>query len=494
MVGAAPTASTRDLAARLGACVLVGAAIWFAARPDGVTETGWHVLAVFCATIVSFLLRPLSMGPMVLISLLVLVVTGTLPFQTQTVRDDATGTVTLVREGLLAGYGKAVVWLVVAAFLIAGAVKRTGLGRRVALLLVARLGRSTRGLAYALCGSELLLGPIVPSNTARGGGIMAPIVGSLSRALGSTAMESPRRAGEYLVLVGAHANLITAAMFLTGMAANGLVAEAAADSLLDVEYGWGTWALGAIVPGLVGLALLPLLIERLARPELPDARAAQAVARQELQRLGAWSRGEKVMAAVFALLVVLWASESFHAIESYVVAWIGVCALLLTRTFRWKDACSDAGAWDALVWLGGLLSMATALKSEGIVAWFAESMRGRLAGFGGVMAAVLLAVIYFYSMYGFSMLTGHITALAGTFFAVACAAQAPGLLVVPLIAAFSNLCGCTTNYSTGPVVIYFGMGYVPAGRWFRVGFLVSLFHMAVWLGPGMLWWKLLGWW
>ena len=97
-------------------------------------------------------------------------------------------------------------------------------------------------------------------------------------------------------------------------------------------------------------------------------------------------------------------------------------------------------------------------------------------------------------MYGFSMLTGHITALAGTFFAVAAGAGAAPMLIVPLIAAFSNLCGCTTNYSTGPVVIYFGMGYVPTGRWFKIGFLVSLFHLVIWLGLGMMWWKLLGWW
>ena len=65
---------------------------------------------------------------------------------------------------------------------------------------------------------------------------------------------------------------------------------------------------------------------------------------------------------------------------------------------------------------------------------------------------------------------------------------------VALIAYFSNLCGCLTNYSTGPFVIYFSLRYVPAPRWFQTGFLVSLMHMAVWLGVGGLWWKLIGWW
>ena len=77
---------------------------------------------------------------------------------------------------------------------------------------------------------------------------------------------------------------------------------------------------------------------------------------------------------------------------------------------------------------------------------------------------------------------------------IALALGVPGMLMVALLAYFSNLCGCLTNYSTGPVVIYSGFGYVPVGRWFKVGLMVSIFHLAVWLGVGLPYWKWLGWW
>ena len=80
------------------------------------------------------------------------------------------------------------------------------------------------------------------------------------------------------------------------------------------------------------------------------------------------------------------------------------------------------------------------------------------------------------------------------FLAGALALGVPGMLMVALRAYFSNLCGGLTNYSTGPVVIYSGFGYVPVGRWFKVGAIVSLFHLAVWLGVGLPYWKWLGWW
>ena len=206
------------------------------------------------------------------------------------------------------------------------------------------------------------------------------------------------------------------------------------------------------------------------------------------------STGEKVMAFTFVCLIGLWSTKGLHGLGTATVAWIGVCILFLTRTEKWKEAAANPGAFDALIWLGGLLSMATMLRDLGVVSWFAGEMQERVVGLDGFAVAIILALAYFYSMYGFSMLTGHITALAAAFFAVAHAAGAPPLLIVALLAPFGNLCACLTNYSTGPVVIYFGLDYVPAGRWFRIGFLVSLYHLVIWLGLGLAWWKLLGWW
>ncbi len=459
------------------ATLAIGAAMWFVPAPADIEPEGWHLLAVFIATIASFLLKPMKMGPMVLFGIVFLAATGTVDF-----------------KHLLAGFGDATVWLVVGAFLIAGTVGRTGFGERVALTLVRRFGRSIWGLGYSLCGAELLLGPVVPSSTARGGGILAPIANSLSSSLGSQPDEETRnRAGSYLALVGAHANLITSAMFLTGMAANPLVSKAASD-VLQVDFGWGTWALGGIVPGLIGLSLLPLFMRVISPPTLSDTSAAQAEVTRLLEERGPWTRKELIMAGVFALLLVLWSTKPLHGMGTGLVAWIGVLVLLISGVDEWKDIVENHSAWDCMVWLGGLLAMANALKDTGVVDWFAASMQDQVSGFSGIAVTVALGCIYFYSMYGFSMLTAHISAMVAVFMAVALAAGAPPLLVAGLLAYFSSLCACTTNYSTGPVIIYFGLGYVEPGKWFKIGFTMSLYHLAIWLGIGLPWWKVLGWW
>jgi DASS family divalent anion:Na+ symporter len=452
-----------------------------AGPPQGVTATGWLFAAVFAATIIGFLTRPLPMGPLVLVALVTLLLSG------------AFGHGSVAVQGMTAGFANPTVWLVVAAFLLSGTVVRSGFGRRIALLLIRALGGTTLGLGYAIAGTELLLGPIIPSNTARGGGVMAPIVNALAMALGAAPDNHRRRTGGYLVLCGSHANLIASAMFFTGMAANPQLGAFARDEL-GVRWDWTTWLLGSWLPGLVGMGLLPCLLYRLHPPELKHSPAARHEAAEELRAMGSWSARQIAVGVLLLALVVGWATEPLHGVYSAGIALTGIACILVFNLDDWRELTGDRGAWDALIWLGGLVAMAKQLEANGVIAWFAQAMQAQVTGVSGVTAAIVLALIYFFSMYGFSMLTGHIMAMAAAFFVVGKAAGSPPLLLVALISYFSTLCGCLTNYSTGQVVIYSGLGYVTTRRWFAVGFCVGLFHLAVWLGVGLPYWRMLGWW
>jgi DASS family divalent anion:Na+ symporter len=168
--------------------------------------------------------------------------------------------------------------------------------------------------------------------------------------------------------------------------------------------------------------------------------------------------------------------------------------LIFSNTEKWNDIIGNTKAWDTLIWLGGLLTMANMLKEYSFISWFADNVGAFVQSTEGLTLVILIGLIYFYSMYLFSMLTAHIAAMASIFLALSVTAGAPAMVTVAIIAYFSNLCACLTYYSTGPVVIYFGAGYVGPQKWFKAGFLISLFHWAIWLGPGLLWWKVLGWW
>ena len=112
------------------------------------------------------------------------------------------------------------------------------------------------------------------------------------------------------------------------------------------------------------------------------------------------------------------------------------------------------------------------------------------------MAALLAAalLVFYYAHYLFASITAHLLALYAPFLALLAAKGAPLGLVVFSFACFANLSAGLTNYGTTPSPMYFAQGYVALKEWWRVGFLVSLCHLAVWGSAGFAWWKLIGLW
>ena len=456
--------------------LIAGLILWFFEPPSGLNEKGYQIFVVFISVIISLLVRAFPMAVSVLAGLSFSVMVGLISL-----------------KEALKGYSDSTTWLVVIAFLIAGVVINTGLGKRISLLCIHALGKSMTGLGYAICAAELILGPLVPSNTARGGGILAPIVDSMSRTLGSMPNKSPDKAGQYLHLVGAHANLITAAMFLTGMAANPLISKMGLD-VFQIEFNWYTWSLGSIVPGILGLLGLPILLKYLSPPTIKSIQPIRAKIKKDIQLLGPWTFQEITTAIILGIMLLLWSTKPVHGWGTTTVALFGLLAILFLNAISWEDMAKNHKAWDTLIWLGGLLTLATSLKDLGFISWFAEMIQQSLTEYSPIFIFLMLAVIYFYSMYFFSMLTAHIVAMAGAIFIVAKGVDLNPLLIVGVFAYFSNLCGCLTNYSTGPVIIYFGNGYLLPMSWFKIGFLVSIYHIIIWLGAGSIWWRIIGWW
>lgn len=129
-------------------------------------------------------------------------------------------------------------------------------------MFIALLGKRTIGIGYGLAVCELVLAPFTPSNTARGGGIVHPIMRSIATAFESDPADGTQaKIGTYLALVNYHANPITSAMFLTATAPNPLMVDfVARASGQQFQISWTTWALCMVLPGLVCLLVMPLVI------------------------------------------------------------------------------------------------------------------------------------------------------------------------------------------------------------------------------------------
>lgn len=456
---------------------LIGAIIWFISPPQGLQEQAWHLFAIFVATIIGLIIKPISMGSMAILSLTVIIVTKTLSL-----------------EEALSGFQNSTIWLIVIAFFISRGFIKTGLGTRVAYLFVRLFGKKTLGLSYSLIASDLILSPAMPSNTARAGGILLPIIRSLSETYGSRVGDgTERKIGAFLTTASFQANMITSAMFLTAMAANPLAAKLSED-IADTPITWVGWAVAALVPGLISLIVVPFLIYKIYPPEIKETPSATQEAQKKLDSMGPLKREEWYMIGIFILLLVLWIFGSNFGLDATSTAFVGLTLLLLTKVLTWSDIKQEQGAWDTLVWFSVLVMMAMFLNSTGMIPWFSDMIQGLIGGTSWMITLVVLVSIYFYSHYFFASNTAHVSAMYAGFLSVLVDVGAPPLVSALILAFFSNLFGCLTNYGSGPAPVFFGAGYVTQEKWWGVGFIISLVHIVIWLGIGGLWWKVLGLW
>jgi DASS family divalent anion:Na+ symporter len=444
--------------------------------PAGITRQSWHLLAIFIATIVGSIVRPLPGGAMVLLGVAALALTGTLP----------------VVEAL-GGYGDPIVWLVLAAFFMSRGMIKTGLGRRIAFLFIRGIGRHSLGLGYALVSTDMFLAMVIPSNGARAGGIIFPVAKSLAEAYDSRPGETAGRLGAFLMTLIYQCDVIVGAMFLTGQASNVLIAKFA-QQVTGIELSYARWALAALVPGLVSVLVVPLMLYRIFPPEVKHTPAAAELAANELKQMGRMKSAEKLMLLVFALVAGLWMTSALHGINYAAVALLGICVLLVFGVLNWQDVISERGAWDVFIWYGGLVRMAEALGETGITKRFAETAASFTLGWKWWAALGVLLLVYFYAHYGFASITAHATAMYTPFLVVTLAAGAPPYLAVLSLAYFSNLDASLTHYGTTPGPIYFGAGYVKQRTWWKLGLLTSFLTIPIWVVLGFLWWKVLRLW
>jgi divalent anion:Na+ symporter, DASS family len=458
------------------AVVLIPGALLFFVPLPGLNAVQSHLLGIFVATIIALVAQPVPMGVSVVIAMTLLALTHTLP-----------------PAKVLSGFSNVTVWLIFTAFLFARAVTATGFGIRVGYLFIKQFARSPLTLGYSIAGAGVVLAPFIPSDTARGGGVIFPVTRSVALNFGSEPGPTAGRIGTYLMLTAFHATYTASAIFLTGMAANPLIAEFAY-KIGHVELTWMRWFSGSVVPGFLSLLIVPWLLFRFFKPEIEDMAPARELARSELERIGPLKREEKWLMAIMLGVMIGWVTSPWHGIPNTFVALAGLSALLLVRVMTWDDLLAEHKAWDALIWFGPLIMMADALNETGVIKYFSEKLFRVMQGWPWPLVLLGLVVAYVYVHYSFASMTAHITALYPGFLAAALAGGVPPLLAALPLAYFSNLNAGITHYGTGSAPVFFGAGYVNQGDWWRIGFLISIVNLIIWMGVGIWWWKLIGLW
>lgn len=442
--------------------------IWFAPVPAGLTAPAWHLFAVFVAAIACVLLGsfPLLTAAMIAVGVVVL-----------------TGTITPVQA--FSGFANSSVLLVVVAFVVAQAVVKSGLGRRISLVMVSRFGGSPLGLAYSIVLTDAVIAPAFPSNTARGG-VLFPIVLSVAKGAGSEPDDPQgRRLGGYLMFCGMASLALSSALWLTAASCNPIGVQIAQKS--GIEIGFASWFLASSVPTLVAIGMLPLLFSKIFSPGIGATPEAPPAARRDLAGMGAMSRDEWITAVIFVVMVAGWVFGSALQLNGTAVAFMGFGALLVAGVLTLEDIAKQGDTLATFLWLAVLFALSAQLNELGFMSYVGERLASRLGGLSWPVLYITLIALYVGLHYFFVSQTSQMLALFAVFLDVGVRGGVPAPLMAPGLLFASSYFSVITPQGGSQNIIFVASGYLKQGELYKLGLLTTLAFMAVYLLIGTPW-------
>jgi L-tartrate/succinate antiporter len=451
--------------------------------PHGLAPYAWHYFALFVAVILALITEPIPAAGVGLIGVTIAAVFG-LVFTPAQTSDPAFKFPAEALKWALAGFANGTVWLIFAAFVFAMGYEKTGLGRRIALVLVKRLGGRTLGLGYAVVFSDLALAPFTPSNTARSAGTIFPVIRGIPELYGSAPGESARRIGAYVMWVAFAATCVTSSMFVTALAPN-LFALELIRKTTGIEITWTDWFFGFLPIGGPLLLALPWLVYRIYPPEIRASADVPRWAAGELETLGRPTAKEAILAVLVALSLGLWIAGA-AVIDPTMVALVGISLMLACEVVSWDDIAGNATAWNVLVWFATLVVLADGLNKVGVVGWVGRGASVLLAGHSPIFVMTMLVALFFTLHYMFASLAAHAIALLPVL--VAAGAAVPGMPVrafVMLLGFSLGIMGVLTPYATGPAPVYFASGYLSRSDFWRLGLIFGVIFLGTLLLIGI---------
>ncbi|HUL57784.1 MAG TPA: DASS family sodium-coupled anion symporter [Anaeromyxobacteraceae bacterium] len=443
-------------------------AIWAVPVPAGLTPQAWHLFAIFAAAIAS-------------------VIAGALPLLTSAVLAGAAAVLsgTLPPAKAFAGFSNGSVLLVVVAFVVARSVVKSGLGRRLSLLVVSAFGRSTLGLAYSVFLTDALIAPAFPSNTARGG-VLYPVVLSLAEGVGSRPDDpGRRRTGGFLMFCGMASLSVSSALWLTATSANPIGAQIA--ERLGIRITFGSWLLAACVPALAAIAALPPILAWLHPPEQKATPDALTAARKALGEMGPLCRDEKLVAVAFVLMVAGWVLGPGLKLDGTAVAFAGLGGLLAARVLTLDDVAQEGGTLVTFLWLAVLFAMSAQLNELGFMGYMGERLARGLSGLPWPAAFVALAALYVLMHYLFVSQSAQVLALFGVFTEVGVRSGVPAPLMAYTLLFASSYFSTITPQGGTQNVIFVGSGYLTQRELYRLGALTTAICLVIFLAVGTPW-------
>ncbi|MDR7870730.1 MAG: DASS family sodium-coupled anion symporter [Tissierellaceae bacterium] len=430
--------------------------------PDGMTIEGKKSLAVFTFALIMWVSRPIPIYQTSIIAILILPLIGAVEDQ-----EVAFGTL---------GYD--IIWLMVAAFVLTSAINQTNLGKRLALTLVTKLGRTPKGTLWALLLTNFILAFFVPSTTARAA-LLVPIVTILLEVYKQTPGNS--KFGKLMTLQGVQTNAYATSMVMTATSAQ-VLSIGFINQMTGSNLGYMEWILGSAPQAILTSIIVFLIGYKLYKVEddLTGVTESNEILKKQLVDLGPISQAEKKAAAIFIFTLLSWATENYQeawfgfefSTEQTAVISMLLCLLPGIGVLDWKKANIK---WDLMIFSAGAYAVGNAFNDSGGASFIIGNMVDAmgLETMNHNLVSIILIFTTVFSHLIFTSKTVRATILIPT---IVTLAQTLGMDPVPIAMACSFGIAYTITLPPHSKVntLYFGSGYFDVNDLLKLGLLGCL--------------------
>ena len=293
-------------------------------------------------------------------------------------------------------YAHDAVWFIAGSLALGATLVKYGLDKRVGMLVVNLAGTKTRSIVVGI-----LLGTAIPTAFVGEHAVAAmyvPIALALYT-LTNKSTPSPTL-GTLLMVSIAVGCMIGGPMSPTGGARNALMIGFLGNMGIDISFmGWLSMGfMYTIVMSIVMAFLLPFLF----KPEVEDLSEAVGLLKKDLEKHGAMTSQQKLVAGIMALVVFLWITDKSLVKDllgfSLGLGGIAISGAVLYMLFgltSWKDY-EDKVSWGVIVLYAGCISLGIVFKNTGASSWFADQIMNLVAPLGldsGIGLVILMCVI-----------------------------------------------------------------------------------------------------
>lgn len=452
----------------------IAAIFWVIPNPEALKIDTWHMVGIYLAMLYGLVFRPYTD------SVMMLIIAGF-------------ASLFIDSKVLFAGFGHPLVWFIISAFIICRAFVITGLGKRIAYLLLSRYGKNTLTLGYMMLFTDALLAPATGSNMSRSGGITYPIFRNIAESLDSHPNSNPRKVGAYLTMLMYIVSMGTSSLFMTGMATNSIIVSLA-NEILGIQLEWMQWLKASIVPAGIVLLGAPFILYKIYAPELKKIDNVKDIAKEGLLELGAVKREEKLLIIFFIIGIIGWMTGSITGIKYVSVGLAFLACLLVSKVLTWNDVINEKSAWQTFVWYGAFYGVATALSKGGFYLYLVDVIQGYidLSGYSQFMSLFILVLFSLSVRYFFVSNSAFVVSFYPVLFTLGMSTGANPLYIALSLAFSAGYGALLTHYGNGAGVITFSSGYIPQKTFWKYGTIFVFINLFAYVFIGIPYWNLIG--